>query len=119
MTVNRLGRPHRRGEFVAPVSVLIDAIAHRDRWTIARLATGELLDEALGGTYNDAFGRSGQDAESVRLDGAPVVMVDDGMAVVIGAATGTNLSEPVPVCALLVESRTPGRGWLVAALTLD
>jgi hypothetical protein len=116
MPINRLDKAHHRGGLAAHVGLLIDAIAHRDRWRIARRATGDLLDELLSGAYDDVYGEPGTD---VGLDGAPVVMVDDGMAVVIAAARGGGIEQPVPVCALLTQSSNPDHGWLVGALTQE
>lgn len=113
---NRLAAPSGRGGIAALVSILVDAIAHRDRWAIARRATGDLLDDLLAGAYDEMYGEQPHPTDRVSLDGAPVVMVDDGMALVIGTVNGTHLPAPVPVTALLVQSTT-GRHWFVAALT--
>lgn len=41
---NRLADP-RRQHVLATAAQLLDAIARRDRWSIARRATGPLLDD--------------------------------------------------------------------------
>ncbi|WP_377452051.1 hypothetical protein [Rhodococcoides fascians] len=119
MTPNRLGYGTGRGGFIALVGQLVDAIDRRDRWAIARRATGPLLDELLSGEYNEHFGLPTTLAEPLGLDGAPVVLVDDGLAIVTAPVMRRHVGVVGAVSALLVQAEGDNGPWFAASLTQD
>ena len=119
MTPNRLGFGTGRGGFIALVGQLVDAIDRRDRWAIARRATGPLLDELLSGEYNEHFGLPTTLAEPLGLDGAPVVLVDDGLAIVTAPVMRRHVGVVGAVSALLVQTEGDNGPWFAASLTQD
>lgn len=46
---NRFRQDRRLGPLIATVTILVQAIARRDRWQIARKSTGPLLRDLLAG----------------------------------------------------------------------
>jgi len=119
VTPNRLGYGTGRGGFIALVGQLVDAIDRRDRWAIARRATGPLLDELLSGEYNEHFGLPTTLAEPLGLDGAPVVLVDDGLAIVTAPVMRRHVGVVGAVSALLVQAEGDNGPWFAASLTQD
>lgn len=121
VTVNRLAMRTGRGGLVAHVDVLVEAIARGDRWAVARRATGPLLEQLLSGDYDDTFGTSAESDRSVGLGGAPVVLIDGNVAIVVAPVTNSGSGSVGAVTALLIRSSTPGteRRWFVASLTQD
>ena len=114
---NRFREDLRLGTLIARVDLLIEAITRRDRWQIARNATGPLLKELLAGHYDHRF----EAADQVGIpgpEGAPIAVADDRVAVVVGAFQSSPETSPVPVTAVLVARAHPHR-WLVAALDFE
>ncbi|QII07259.1 hypothetical protein BH93_19510 [Rhodococcoides fascians A25f] len=117
VTANRLGSGTGRGGFIALVGQLVDAIDRQDRWAVARRATGRLLDELLSGQYGEYFGVPTTSAECLGLDNAPVVLVDDGLAIVTAPVMRRHVGVVGAVSALLVQAEGRDGPWLVASLT--
>ncbi|MBY4130144.1 hypothetical protein HQO83_17250 [Rhodococcus fascians] len=110
-----------RGGLVARVSILVEAIARGDRWAVARRATGPLLEQLLSGDYDDTFGTASESDRSVSLGGAPVVVIDGNVAIVVAPVTNSGSGSVGSVTALLIRASTTGtvRPWFVASLTQD
>ncbi|RZL25653.1 MAG: hypothetical protein EOP31_10250 [Rhodococcus sp. (in: high G+C Gram-positive bacteria)] len=114
---NRFKEDRRLGTLIACVSLLIEAIARRDRWQIARAATGPLLEELLAGHYDDKF-VTGDRPDHPGLQGVPIAVADDRVAIVVGSVPTDAEPRPIQVTAVLVARDCPRR-WLVAALDFD
>lgn len=121
VTVNRLAAATGRGGMVAHVSILVEAIARGDRWAVARRATGPLLEQLLSGDFDDTFGTASESDRSVGLGGAPVVVIDENVAIVVAPVTNSGSGSVGAVTALLIRASTTGtvRPWFVASLTQD
>ncbi len=121
VTVNRLAVRTGRGGLVAHVSVLVEAIARGDRWAVARRATGPLLEQLLSGDFDDTFGTASESDRSVGLGGAPVVVIDGDVAIVVAPVTNSGSGSAGAVTALLIRASATGtvRPWFVASLTQD
>lgn len=119
VTPNRLGSGTGRGGFIALVGQLVDAIDRQDRWAVARRATGPLLDELLSGQCDEYFGVPTTSRECLGLDNAPVVLVDDGLAIVTAPVMRRHVGVVGAVSALLVQAGGGDGPWLVVSLTQD
>ncbi|SDD19833.1 hypothetical protein [Rhodococcus tukisamuensis] len=115
--MNRNTDPRRVGALYT-VEILLEAISECDRWSIARRATGPLLGQLLA-----AEGSGGSHprphllgAPRLSLTAHPLAVVDDDVAVVIGAVTEGTRPDPTPLVAVLIRSTIDPRHWLVAAL---
>lgn len=118
--MNRNTDPRRVGALYT-VEILLEAISKGDRWSIARRATGPLLGQLLA-----AEGSGGSEGSHPRphllgaprlsLTAHPLAVVDDDVAVVIGAVTEGTRPDPTPLVAVLVRSTVDPRHWLAAAL---
>lgn len=113
---NRFKEDRRLGFLIAAVTTLVQAVARRDRWQIARESTGPLLRDLLAGRYDDVFtlGVHGEPG----LEGVPIAVADDRIALVVGSIRASSESGPIPITAVLVSRDSPRR-WLVAALNFD
>jgi hypothetical protein len=86
----------------------LDGIACRDRGSIARRSTGPLLDELLPGSSQPLS--TGQHSRyHPGLGGAPIAVVEDDVAVVLGATDESAERAPRPVPAVLVASSSAPR----------
>ncbi|ORM27807.1 hypothetical protein [Williamsia sp. 1135] len=111
---NRLADPDRQ-HVLGTVNRVIDAVAHEDRWSIARRCTGQLLEELLSGIHELTL--TPQDSvDLVGFAGVPIVAVDDGIAVAIGGVEQTAHQPPAPIVAVLTASSERPSTWLVASL---
>ncbi|MDZ7910235.1 MAG: hypothetical protein U5O16_00055 [Rhodococcus sp. (in: high G+C Gram-positive bacteria)] len=119
VTTNRLGFGTGRGGFIALVGQLVDATDRRDRWAVARRATGQLLDELLSGEYDDYFGLRRASAQPLGLGDAPIVLVDDGLAMVTAPVMRRHVGVVGNVSALLVQAEGGHGPWFAASLTQD
>ncbi|MGV8872279.1 MAG: hypothetical protein ACOH2Q_07115 [Rhodococcus sp. (in: high G+C Gram-positive bacteria)] len=87
-----------------PTSVL-------SRPEVSSRATGPLLDECLSGEYDEYFGVPTTSGECFALDNAPVVLVDDGLAIVTAPVTRRHVGMVGAVSPLLVQAEDrDGRG---------
>lgn len=114
---NRFREDRRLGPLIATVTILVQAIARRDRWQIARKSTGPLLRDLLAGRYDDVF-TIDVHGELPGLEGVPIAVADDRVALVVGSFPASGESVPIPITAVLVSRDSPRR-WLVAALNFD
>lgn len=114
---NRFREDRRLGLLIAAVTTLVQAVARRDRWQIARQSTGPLLRDLLAGKYDDTL-IVDADGELPWLDGIPIAVADDRVALVVGTIPTSDESRPIPITAVLVSRHSPRR-WLVAALNFD
>ncbi len=115
---NRFKEDPRLGLIIACVGRLIESIATRDRWQIARNTTGPLLEELLAGQSDDRFSM-GERYSQPGLEGVPIAVADNRVALVVGAVkTGIDAAS-TPVTAVLVAAPEHPRRWLVAALDFD
>ncbi|MBV6762596.1 hypothetical protein KV605_39900 [Rhodococcus opacus] len=107
------------GRLIACVSGVIEAVARRDRWQIARNTTGPLLEELLAGRYDHKF-VMGDRPYHRGLDGAPIAVADNRIAIVVGTVQTESDHHPrVFVTAVLVAAPAHLLRWLVAALDFD
>lgn len=115
--MNRFAADRRIGSLIHCVNIIIFAIARLDRWQMARHSTGPLLERLLVGDYDGLFA---VDHEYLRrgLDGAPIAVADDRVALVVGLVPNLTGNDPIPVTAVLVARGNPER-WLVAAIDFD
>ncbi|MFC4604162.1 hypothetical protein [Rhodococcus kronopolitis] len=107
--------PRRVGALYT-VELLLEAISTGNRWSIARRATGPLLGQLLaadgsGGSHPHVLG-----TPRLSLTAHPLAVVDDDVAVVLGAVTERTRPDPTPLVAVLIRSTVDPRHWLVAAL---
>lgn len=88
---------------------------------MARRATGPLLEQLLSGDHDDTFGTASETERSVGLGGAPVVVIDGNVAIVVAPVTNSGSRSVAAVTALLIRASTTGtvRPWFVASLTRD
>ncbi|OZF06088.1 hypothetical protein CH300_12815 [Rhodococcus sp. 15-1154-1] len=114
---NRFREDRRLGSFIAAVTTLVQAVARRDRWQIARKSTGPLLRDLLAGRYDDVFVVDVH-GELPWLDDVPIAVADDRVAVVVGSIPASSESGPISITAVLVSRDSPRR-WLVAALNFE
>jgi hypothetical protein len=109
----------RLGHLIACVSGVMEAVARRDRWQIARNTTGPLLEELLAGRYDQEFVTADRPYHR-SLDGAPIAVADNRIAIVVGSVPTESDHHPrVPVTAVLVAAPAHPLHWLVAALDFD
>ncbi|NMM90094.1 hypothetical protein B2J88_38160 [Rhodococcus sp. SRB_17] len=114
---NRFKQDRRLGTLIACVSLLVEAIARRDRWQIARTTTGPLLEKLLAGHYDHTFVTGGR-PDHPGLQGVPIAVADDRVAIVVGTVPTDTKPPSIQVTAILVARDHPRR-WLVAALDFD
>ncbi|TFI44814.1 hypothetical protein E4P29_03375 [Rhodococcus sp. 1R11] len=114
---NRFREDRRLGPLITVVTTLVQAIARRDRWQIARKSTGPLLRDLLAGRYDDVF-TLGVHGELPWLEDVPIAVADDRVALVVGSIPASSESGRISIAAVLVSRDSPRR-WLVAALNFD